>query len=108
MDKKELIEKMIADVMEHFDFDKVRKVMLYLDWKWDIGEGEMTVPSTYRLAKKAESLLRRVATSYDSEDESKPRVCSCGGFIAEMVNGTLSLTFTLEEMSACDEDYTDD
>ena len=104
MKKEELIEKMIADVMEHFDFDKVRKVMLHLDWKWDIGEGEMTVPSTYRLTKKAESLLRRVATS----DEEEPRICSTGGFIAEMVDGTLSLRFVLEEMCVYDDDYTDE
>lgn len=104
MKNKELIEKMIADVMEHFDFDKVRKVMLHLDWKWDIGEGEMTVPSTYRLTKKAESLLRRVATS----DDEEPRICSTGGFTAKMFDGALSLSFVLEEMSACDEDYTDD
>ena len=104
MDKKELIEKMIADVMEHFDFDKVRKVMLYLDWKWHIGEGEMTVPSTYRLTKKAESLLRRVATF----DDEEPRICSTGGFTARMIDGALSLSFILEEASAYDDDYEDE
>ena len=106
MDKKELIEKMIADVMEHFDFDKVRKVMLYLDWKWHIGEGEMTVPSTYRLTKKAESLLRKVANS-DFVDKA-PCICSTGGFTARMIDGALSLSFVLEEASAYDDDYTDD
>jgi hypothetical protein len=41
MSKEELIDKMVTAVMEDFDFDRVHRVMVNLDWKWDIGDGEM-------------------------------------------------------------------
>lgn len=40
MNKEELIDKMVTAVMEDFDFDRVHRVMVNLDWKWDIGDGE--------------------------------------------------------------------
>ena len=52
MSKKELIDKMVAAVMEDFNFDRVHRIMQNLNWKWDIGNQEMTVPSTYRMMKE--------------------------------------------------------
>ena len=43
MSKEQLIENMVAAVMEEFDFDRVHRVMVNLDWKWDICDGEMTI-----------------------------------------------------------------
>ena len=102
MTKEELIDKMIADVMEEFDFDKVRKVMLSLDWKWNIGDGEMTVPSTYRLTKKAEELLKDAASHYGERDFY---FCGCGGLVASLDGKDLSLQFILAETTTYAEDY---
>lgn len=102
MTQVQLIDRMIVDIMEDFDFEKVRKVMMLLDWKWDIGNGEMTVPSIYRLTKTAERLLRDVAKYYGEKDLY---TISTGGFIATLDEDTLWLSFRLEEVSAFAEDY---
>ena len=102
MSKEELIDKMVTAVMEDFDFDRVHRVMVNLDWKWDIGDGEMTVPSSYRLTKKAESLLRDAAQHYrDKEFYS----CGSGGFAAHLDGETLTLQFILTEMTSYASDF---
>ena len=104
MSKEELIDKMVTAVMEDFDFDRVHRVMVNLDWKWDIGDGEMTVPSSYRLTKNAERLLRDAAQHYgDKECYS----CGRGGFMAHLDGETLTLQFILTEMTSFASDFTD-
>lgn len=102
MTQDQLIDNMITDIMEDFDFEKVRKVMLMLDWKWDIGNGEMTVPSVYRMTKKAEQLLRDAAKDYGKKDH---HTISSGGFTATLYEDMLTLSFELEEVTAFPEDY---
>ena len=102
MTQERLIDRMITDIMEDFDFEKVRRVMLPLDWKWDIGNGEMTVPSIYRLMKEAEQLLRDVAKYYGEKDR---HTISTGGFTATLDEDTLWLSFEIEEGEAFAEDY---
>ncbi len=102
MSKEQLIENMVAAVMEEFDFDRVHRVMVNLDWKWDIGDGEMTIPSTYRIMKKAEGLLRDAAQHYgDKEFHS----CGSGGFMAHLDGTTLTLQFVLAEMTSYADDF---
>ena len=102
MKHEHLIDRMITDIMEDFDFEKVRKVMLLLDWKWDIGNGEMTVPSIYRMTRQAEWLLRDVAKYYGVKDH---HTISTGGFTAMLYDDMLTLSFELEEVTAFPEDY---
>jgi hypothetical protein len=102
MKKEELIDKMVTSVMEDFDFDRVHRVMVNLDWKWDIGNGEMTVPSHYRLTKKAELLLRDAAQHYGDEEFYS---CGSGGFMAHLDGTTLTLQFTLTEMTSYASDF---
>lgn len=104
MSKEELIDKMVTTVMEDFDFDRVHRVMVNLDWKWNIGDGEMTVPSSYRLTKYAERLLRDVAQHYGDEE---PYSCGSGGFTAYLDGETLTLQFILSEMTSYASDFTD-
>jgi hypothetical protein len=52
------LSKMIEEIMEEFDFDKVYKAMDALDWKW---RGQ--IPSIEDLEKEAERLLRGAAKS---------------------------------------------
>ena len=102
MSKEQLIEEMVTAVMEDFDFDKVHEVMIDLDWKWDIGNEERTVPSTYRIMKTADRLLRDVAAYYgDNEFHMK----GTGGFVASLDNGALTLQFILTETTSDHRDF---
>lgn len=52
-------EEILDDVMDQFDFDKVHRVMEYLDWRWVTADGRSTeVPSIPRLKRTARKLLR--------------------------------------------------
>lgn len=102
MSREQLIEKMVAAVMEDFDFDRVHRIMVNLDWKWDIGDGEMTIPSTYRMKKKAEGLLTNVASHYG---ENENYSCGSGGFMAYLDETTLTLQFVLTETTSFADDF---
>lgn len=97
MSKKEFIDKMVAEIMEDFDFVYVRQVMVNLDWKWYIGDGKMIVPSTYRLKRRAESLLRDVAQHYGDKVFHS---CGSDGFVAFLNGEKLTLQFVLTEITS--------
>ena len=68
----------IEDLLDEFDFDKVKKVMDFLDWKYfDTGYGEGR--SVGRLRRMARHLLELV---YNEEDQEHSFTAS-GGFHAE-------------------------
>lgn len=50
-------EQLIEGILENFDFDKVRKVMEFLNWTWAILPEPNSVPSTYQLIKSAKQRL---------------------------------------------------
>jgi hypothetical protein len=50
------VQELIDEIMDNFDFDKVHKVMTFLNWTWwNAAEG---VPSTSELRQQARRLLR--------------------------------------------------
>lgn len=102
MSREELIDKMVTVVMENFDFDRVHRVMVNLDWKWVIGDGETTVPSIYRLTRNAERLLREAAQHYGEEEFYS---CGTGGFMAHLEGETLTLQFILSTMTTNASDF---
>lgn len=102
MSREQLIENMVAAVMEDFDFDRVHRIMVNLDWKWDIGDGEMTIPSIYRIMKKAEGLLTSAASHYG---ENENYSCGSGGFMAHLDGTTLTLQFVLTETTSYADDF---
>lgn len=102
MSREELTDKMVTDVMECFDFETVHDVMVSLNWEWDIGDGEKTVPSIYRLMRNAERLLRNAASHYG---EKNAFCTGTGGLLATLDDGILTLEFILKESSAFQEDY---
>jgi hypothetical protein len=75
------LNKMIDDIMDEFNFDKVQDVMDYLDWKW-VGE-YVTVDM---LKETAEQLLRGAADArlgrYKDEHWELGIQNSTGGFQA--------------------------
>lgn len=71
MKKEELIE----NILENFDFEKVKKVMDFLGWTYYDSE---ETPSTYRLIKSAKRLLE---DTYERALNNKTLYStSCGGF----------------------------
>ena len=102
MSRDELIDRMVEDVMEDFDVETVHNVMSSLNWEWDIGNGEMTVPSIYRLMRSAERLLRNAASHYG---EKQYFYTGSGGLMATLDGECLTLQFILRECSAFHEDY---
>ena len=63
----------IQDILGHFDFERVHKIMAMLEWKWARG-GHYDVPTIDELKAQAKELLIEAATE---------RTCvSTGGFRA--------------------------
>jgi hypothetical protein len=84
---------MIDDIMKEFNFAKVYKAMIALNWKWlDAKEG---IPNLDELRKEAEYLLKRAAElrlgSLNDEHWELGIICSTGG---------------LQATAYCDEDKT--
>lgn len=76
------IEKMISEILEEFDFEKVRRTMKALDWTWATVPG---YPSIERLKETAEYLLRGSidgAIGCDNLKDYEPYQHSTGGFKA--------------------------
>ena len=51
-------DRMMDFVIDAFDFEKVHKVMVDLDWKWVTETGDLVIPDIYRLRSVARRLLR--------------------------------------------------
>lgn len=76
------IDKMVEDILEEFDFQKVQLVMDYLNWQWS----DKQVPSISDLKETAERLLRNAADlrlgEYESEHWEVAIMSGTGGFQA--------------------------
>lgn len=78
MTYQEAVQSQIDDIMDDFEFDKVHKVMKFLDWKWGFGK-EKRIPEVYELRKKAREYLKYVA--------KRGGTTGSGGFIAQCRKG---------------------
>ena len=85
--EKEPLDKMIDEIMEEFDFDKVLTTMEALDWKWASVSGGRLSPNMFELKSTAERLLRDAADArlgrYRGEHWEMPIICGTGGFEAK-------------------------
>lgn len=81
----------IDEIMDHFDFGKVHKIMEAVDWTW--ANSEFGVPMEWELRKRARSLL--------SDAWDQQTMMSTGGFTARFLNEDesdgLQLEFTVEK-----------
>ena len=68
-------QQLIDEILDQFDFQKVKKVMDAVDWKWAIGK-ESHVPDIPELRKKARELLWDLV-------RSKSRMIKAGGLVVE-------------------------
>ena len=70
-------EKLIEDILENFDFDKVKKTMNFLGWTW---AKLQDVPTTYQIMKSARE---RLEGAYNNAMKNKKDSClSSGGLRA--------------------------
>lgn len=90
----------IDEVLDQFNFDKINKVMNFLEWKWVTEYGFM-VPGVYELRKQARSLLENVTKKLGEGDEEF--FIGTGGFNAHGRRYAgdprkyLTLTFYIDE-----------
>lgn len=88
------VELQISRIVNRFDYEKVHKVMTFLDWKWfNPGSEDSTVPTIERLISSSRYLLTQAATAKES-------TWSSGGFIARRYEcGGLGLTFYVSDIT---------
>lgn len=107
--------ELIDDVMDNFDFHKVRKVMKFLNWTWAFSDN--AVPEVHELRKEARRHLNRALSGVLSGHSNY--MTSSGGFTARAKRYDpetsadkpiiqLSLTFELENWDADTEMFNDD
>ena len=86
-------QEAIDNIMDYFNFDKVLKTMIALDWKWVKEDHkslkDLEIPSIERIRREARRLLIRAIEIKD--------YTSGGGFEAEYDDGNLYLRFVVEE-----------
>src|SRR4029079_14097645 len=87
----------INEVLSIFDFDKVHKAMVAVEWKWYSTNNVYTIPTRDQLVATAKRLLEGVC-------KENGRSVSTGGFTAGYViaecdeKGSLGLVFRLAEI----------
>jgi len=90
------INSAINEVMDSFDYERVHKVMSFIDWEWD-GKG---IPKIYNLRVESRRLLEEAANKVVEGEEYY--FVATGGFKAEAWKNDdntlgLRLSFVLEE-----------
>ena len=82
-------QELIDDIMDNFDFEKVHKVMTFLNWKWAMLDG-YAIPSISDIRSRARDRLKTVLLE-------KYGYCESGGLVARKYDdGTISLEFKIE------------
>lgn len=59
--------EMIDNIMDNFDFSRVAKTMLALNWKWCISV-DNEVPQEYDIRKAARKLMKHVPETFHKEE----------------------------------------
>jgi len=85
-------QDLVDKVMDNFDFEKVHKCMVGLDWKWFIADSKssydrLRVPMLSEIKIEARKLLKRVAV------RNETNYIFMGGLEAQYQDDVLSLKF---------------
>ena len=90
-----LAKKSINYIMDEFDFDRVHKAMMALNWQWYFIDGIYAIPTIEDLRYKAEQLLLDAISTLE-----KNYYVATGGFVVRKEdNNFISLSF---ELTDCD------
>lgn len=84
-------QELIDDIMDNFNFEKVHKVMDFLNWTWwDLETMKEYAPTIQDIRSCARKKLKRILEENHASIES-------GGFVARKYDdGTISLEFKIE------------
>lgn len=77
------LQSLIDEVMDNFDFNKVRKVMKQLNWRW--ASAEDGIPEVYELKDSARRLLNECLFSMIQHGEETWNI-GTGGFYVHATN----------------------
>lgn len=92
--KKKQIKKDKKHIIKDFDFGRVRKAMIPLEWKWAGAAADP--PTVDELRKTAKRILGDVVSKY--KDTGRYNFVEAGGFRAAIDDlGYLSLYFIIEQ-----------
>jgi len=102
MTRFELINNQIEEIMDTFDFSKIRIAMEALDWKWS-----NDIPEEYELRRSARSLMKSLI------DFKESGFISSGGFTTRLTQGVennekwlrIDLSFSIEDSLLNGETY---
>ena len=86
----------------NFDFEKVHRVMTYLNWEWVHHKGvaySYDIPSIAAIVEKSKELSKKAYESATDADHSGRSNISSGGLVAiyNSKSDILTLNFTIEE-----------
>lgn len=94
------VDKKVRDVINNFDFDKVKKVMDYLNWDW---RGQ--IPTINEIIGEAQRLLYDAVQALDTNNSDEAHV-GTGGFNASAYKDSTTgeidvhLDFRLDEFNS--------
>lgn len=91
------MQEQIDEIMDNFDFEKVHKMMMAVNWKWANKESLYSVPTVSELRTCARRLL------YRTTDEGI-YACGTGGFNVIADKDCISLLWGLEYMAEIEEE----
>lgn len=104
----------VSEVMRRYDFNKVHRVMLLLDWKWYNSDGTYAVPTLQQIQGNAERLILHVCKHFTPDtmlklsgpDGYQHRTISSGGFSATLKlfndgDSVVELRFDVESAESC-------
>ena len=89
-------EEHIKNIIDNFNFNKVNKVMKFLNWTW---VGSSKSPSISQLKEKATELLNEVCDDYGDNEYIDFASLGSGGFEAIRYEDHLVLEFNISEWS---------
>ena len=81
-------ETQIENILEYFDFERVKKAMKALNWKYCTSDFKEYIPDIQELKNTAQRCL---------EHAIKHQLSETGGFLAVHSGGVLNLYFVIED-----------
>jgi hypothetical protein len=91
-------EKIIDDILNEFDFNKIHKVMVLLNWSWYSSKSVSGIPSIQEMIKTATHLLESVIVRrFQMENEEEYIYIGSGGFYVYSIYNTIKLEFRITE-----------
>ena len=82
-------QEIIDEIMDNFDFEKVHKTMIALNWGWADSDGGLSIPDLSDIKKSARCRLKTAMEENVS--------CASGGFFVEKEDDYISLKFVVAE-----------